>query len=86
MSITLDYNNMLAPRLGVTWDYFGDGTLKLFAKEPRTFTGRELIDVLLLGLGERLEQGRCHLGVFFEDLLLHPTGTLLALHSGRREQ
>lgn len=28
-------DNMIAPRLGVTWDYFGDGTLKLFANAGR---------------------------------------------------
>lgn len=31
----IEQDNMLAPRLGVTWDYFGDGTLKLFANAGR---------------------------------------------------
>lgn len=31
----IEQDNMIAPRLGVTWDYFGDGTLKIFANAGR---------------------------------------------------
>jgi len=31
----ISQRNMIAPRFGATWDYFGDGTLKLFANAGR---------------------------------------------------
>lgn len=31
----ISQKNMIAPRFGMTWDYFGDGTLKLFANAGR---------------------------------------------------